>query len=350
MDRRAFLGVASGATAAWAASAKAAEQGDVAHARSTPLVEAGADRDPLGLHGNDPVTAESVRRAIERGIQFLKSTQRPDGTWLGPMHYDSGLTPLCTLALLNAGCEAQDHTVDAVPEVPSWIRAHQHLHGFAADDGFLCSRPGRGPDPDRRNVKWLTGRQFRVGERRGMWATPSSGSTDHVDNSMTHFAMLALKEAERVGVATDPEVWIAALEHWQSKQNADGSWGWGPGYEGSGSMTCAGLAALIIASGTVNQPDAQVSGGQVIGCVTQQPDTYFERAIAWITRYFFGAAESGHGVLAVLLSLCTGTGGPIVGPPLLRQSRLVSRGGAVSGSKPAILGSMAVRRAVFESG
>jgi hypothetical protein len=79
--------------------------------------------------------------------------------------------------------------------------------------------------PDRilieRNVKWLQGRQFRVGERRGMWATPSSGSTDHVDNSMTHFAMLALNEAERVGAATDPEVWVAALEHWQSKQNAD---------------------------------------------------------------------------------------------------------------------------------
>lgn len=284
MDRRAFLGIASGATAAFAGGANAAEQGDAARAGVAPLVE--ADRDPLGLHGNDPLTAESVRRAIERGVQYLKSTQRSDGTWLGPMHYDGGLTPLCTLALLNAGCAREDHAVAAALK---FLRQFEPISTYTASlqTMVFCAAD---PIADRllveHNVKWLEGRQFRVGERRGMWATPSSGSTDHVDNSMTHFAMLALNEAERVGVAVNPEVWIAALEHWQSKQNADGSWGWGPGYEGSGSMTCAGISALVIAGGTVNQPDAQVSGEQVIGCVTQQADTYFERAMTWVTRYF----------------------------------------------------------------
>ena len=53
------------------------------------------------------------------------------------------------------------------------------------------------------NVRWIESRQVRDGASIGMWAQPASGSPDHIDNSMTHMAMLALYEAERVGVAVN---------------------------------------------------------------------------------------------------------------------------------------------------
>ena len=119
-----------------------------------------------------------------------------------------------------------------------------------------------------------------------MWSMSPHGSTDHTDNSMTHFAMLALFEAERLGIRMRPQTWSLALNHWHKTQNEDGSWGWGPNYPGSGSMTCAGIAAILIASGRLGDGDAAVRGDDVIGCGVQSRDPALERAFAWLERGF----------------------------------------------------------------
>ncbi len=289
LNRRKFLSTAAGIGASWAAPVSADEdQADVARSRQVPLGDADAplDRDRFGLRGGKPLTPETVRLAIESGIQFLKSLQKPTGAWTEQWHYDRGLTPLCTLALLNAGCNAGD---PAIALALKYLRdlVPRSTYTTSLQTMVFCQAE---PEKDRpliqRNVAWLESRQFKDGIKRGMWAIPSVHSTDHTDNSMSHFAILALNEAERVGVSVNRQVWSMALEHWQNTQNDDGSWGWGPTYPGSGSMTCAGIAALIIAGGALNPGDAAVVDGKVQGCATQLADPYMDRAVAWLAHFF----------------------------------------------------------------
>jgi len=61
-----------------------------------------------------------------------------------------------------------------------------------------------------------------------------------------------LQAAEQAGVAVDPLTWRRAFDYWTSTQNADGSWGYTPGLFGTGSMTCSGIASLVVAGRKVD--------------------------------------------------------------------------------------------------
>ncbi len=285
IDRRKFLGTGVGAASLFGVAANAPEQGNVANSRPASLDDDGSP--PANASDTTTLTAEDVRKALERGIDYLKSKQLPDGTWPNQPHYDAGLTPLCTLALLNAGCHPE--TDEPVRRALNFLRRYTPRSTYTASlqTMALCAaQPTKDIAQIARNVKWLEARQHPGGKQSGMWSIAAAYSADHTDNSMSHFAMLALNEAERVGIRVSPRIWTLALEHWQNTQNEDGSWGWGPGYPGSGSMTCAGIAALIIASGALNPSDSSVRGEQVIGCGIQEQDPHFERAMAWLERYF----------------------------------------------------------------
>lgn len=285
IDRRSFLGTGAAAAGSLFGVAAQADQGDVAASRPQPLV--GDGRDPLGLAPHaDNLTAESVRRAIEDGARFLKSQQLADATWPNQPHYDDGLTPLATLALLHAGVVVDD---------PGVVRALEYLRMFVPRSTYTASLqtmvfcladPAENMPLVMRNAKWLESRQWEKGQQVGMWSTSPHGSTDHTDNSMTHFAMLALYEAERAGYRVRPRVWELALDHWHKTQNDDGSWGWGPHYPGSGSMTCAGIAAILIATSCLDGADATVRGDDVTGCGLQREDPSLERALEWLANGF----------------------------------------------------------------
>ncbi|MEN6406282.1 MAG: DUF4159 domain-containing protein [Thermoguttaceae bacterium] len=241
---------------------------------------------PSGNLHSGELTVDEVLQAIERAKTFLRGQQQPDGTWPNRLNYDNGLTPLCVLALLTAGCAPDDETI--VKAMPA-VRAYSPFSTYSTSiqTMVLCAVE---PDRDRglilRNVQWLQSRQVQEGPERGMWATPSPGSTDHIDNSMTHFAMLGLYEAERIGVAINPRTWRMALRYWRQSQNADGSWGWSHDYQGTGSMTCAGIAALLIASGSLGSEDARVEGDEILCCGQQQSTQHFDKAIGWLEHNF----------------------------------------------------------------
>ena len=46
------------------------------------------------------ITAAQVRAAIAKGVAYLKSAQRADGSWDDYTGYSGGVSCLCTLALL----------------------------------------------------------------------------------------------------------------------------------------------------------------------------------------------------------------------------------------------------------
>ena len=241
---------------------------------------------PAAAQAPGGITAAQVNEAIAHGVKFLKSQQRDDGTWEERSLYAGGLTPLATLALLHAGCDVKDEAV---------AKALKHLRQFRADATyttalqtmvFCYAEPERDLLLIQRNVRWLEEHQIRDGENAGMWAIPTLGTPDHTDNSMTHMAMLALYEAERVGVTAADETWRLALAYWRRAQNPDGSWGWGPGYPGTGSMTAAGIASVLAASQRLEPADALVAGDAINCCQPQQSNKHANVATIWLSRNF----------------------------------------------------------------
>ena len=129
----------------------------------------------------------------------------------------------------------------------------------------------------KRNVRWLEAHKFPGA--RGGWSYPASSPGG--DNSNTQFALLALYEAEQfrirdpkaagrdagwIGVDVSPQTWRHAKSYWEENQNLDGSWGY-PTRQGSiGSMTCAGIASMVIVEDRVNAADATVSGDRIDCC------------------------------------------------------------------------------------
>jgi hypothetical protein len=225
---------------------------------------------------------EQVREAIRRGIQYLQREQNADGSW--PRFTKHDLTGLCTLALLHAGVK---------PDDPQIIKALAHLrkpdqkptetYETALQTMVFClAEPNKDSLLIRRNAVWLEQHQIGSGPRKGAWSYPGGAG----DNSNTQFALLALHEAERVGVKVRDETWRMALGYWQSTQNVDGSWGYQEGMPGSASMTCAGITSVIIAGGRLHGGEASITAGQVQCCGQQTANQHLERAMAWLGNNF----------------------------------------------------------------
>lgn len=231
------------------------------------------------------VSASEVNEAIERAVGFIKRAQRPDGTWPDRPNYEGGLTPLCLLALLNAGYGEDEAAVRRGLEQLDKFRPISTYAASLQTMVFCYVSPERYRQRIEENVRWLESKQVTDGKALGMWAFDDQGTADHIDNSMTHFAMLALYDAERVGVPVSEATWRLGLRAWNNNQNADGSWGWGPGYEGTGSMTCGGISAVLIATSR-NRANALVQGDEIDCCQPTQTNPVVDRALTWLERNF----------------------------------------------------------------
>ena len=239
------------------------------------------------IAGDDRITAEKVVAAIERGVAFLKREQGQQGTWSELIGFEGGMTSLCTLAMLNAGVPPTD---------PSVQRALRYLReDLRADKTYVVSlqtmvlaaaEPHRDLLRIQENVRWLERAQVKNGDFAGAWGYTQQDQNG--DNSNAQFAVLALHEAERVSATVNPLVWQRAHDYWLRAQNDDGSWGYKPGVSGTGSMTCAGIGALVITSGKVAAGDASVEGGQVQCCGAAQDEDQnaLDRALVWLGRNF----------------------------------------------------------------
>ena len=227
----------------------------------------------------------AIRLAIDRGVAYLKTQQKDDGMWRDPPGYPGGLTALSSLALLESGVPVAD---DAVQRSLAQLRKLKPETTYVAALAtlVLCAAE---PERDRRQIErqaeWLAEKQRkRAGETTGAWSYPHPYSQTEVDNSNTGFALLALYEADRVGIHIEKDVWRRALGYWRSAQNPNGSWGYKPSTPGSGSMTCQGLACVAAACNVLDQHEANQSGPQAI-----------ERASQWLGRNFSVHVNPGAG-------------------------------------------------------
>jgi len=193
------------------------------------------------------VTPQEVSRAVEKGVEFIRSRQLPDGSWpyTTPEHVQ-GAAALAVLALSEAGVDEDDpaivkglefvlrdsftQTYDAGCAAMAFesVNAGKYIKGIAAARDFIVSAQNA----------------------RGMWSYTLGNPLRTVgDNSNTQFAVLGLRAAMLVGLDVPPQTLGLCERHYGTSQNADGGWGYRPGDNSYGSMTAAGVASLYILGG-----------------------------------------------------------------------------------------------------
>ncbi|MDR1960333.1 MAG: DUF4159 domain-containing protein [Planctomycetaceae bacterium] len=240
----------------------------------------------------EDVDPEAVRRAIDGAVRYLKTVQHEDGSWqeLAGMH-KCGVTAFCTLALLNAGVPKEDPVIQ---------KSLTHLRRFPASETnstytiatqcmvYALADPERDRALIREGVAWLEKAQIRSDDlENGGWGYQLNYNL--ADNSNSQFAVLGLYEAERVGIPASHETWLRAKEYWEKRQNANGSWGYSTMQkEPRGSMTCAGMASLLIADTTLNRRAATVLNGLILCCQPLSVDTEdrVEKGLKWLRDHF----------------------------------------------------------------
>ncbi|KKL26783.1 hypothetical protein LCGC14_2391780, partial [marine sediment metagenome] len=77
------------------------------------------------------------------------------------------------------------------------------------------------------DARWLVAGQLKTGGwGYGSGAAMTRLNPKWADGSNSYFALLALHEAERVGVNVQSRTWRLAKAHWENCQNLNGSWGY----------------------------------------------------------------------------------------------------------------------------
>ena len=150
------------------------------------------------------ITPEAVREAIDRGVGYLKRQQLPSGGWPEYMAQPCGASALITLALLNAGVPATDPTIknalDYLRKFDANDRNSAKTYSVALQTMVFCRAEPKNHLLIGRNVRWLEKTQNIGHEPRGAWSYPGVSG----DNSNSQFAVLALYDAERVGIPVKP--------------------------------------------------------------------------------------------------------------------------------------------------
>lgn len=236
----------------------------------------------------EAVTAGQISQAIERAADFLIRQQNPDGTWQAAMRTDEtvvGATSLVVLALANAGVPADD---PAMRKALDWIRRQEPTDTYSVSlqtQALAMVSPAADLPILERNVRWLEKSQTADGPAAGAWSYGANRGGG--DNSNSQFAILGLHEAERAGVRVEPLVWKLAERYWNGCQRGDGSWGYtAGGGNGTGSMTCAGIASVWITAEHTERPDARLVEGGVSCCGGGSSPKPLEQGLRWLARNF----------------------------------------------------------------
>lgn len=257
------------------------------------LAVIGSITGPLS-HARAEVDAAKVQRAIDRGIAYLRKTQGQKGGWDEYPGQSCGLSALCTLALLNAGVPRED---PAIVRAVSYLRAFKPRQTYSASLQTLvyCQLGAAGDLPRiHDNVDWLVAQQKRTGEGKvGSWDYGSN--TGSGDPSNTQFALLALGAAQDRGIEVDPTVFQRSMQYWLDKQR-EGAWRYRNSQPLSGSMTCAGIASLIIARSGLNDIESRIKNDRITCCgndsVNEDP---VEEGLEWLGRNFNLKVNPGGG-------------------------------------------------------
>ena len=109
--------------------------------------------------------------------------------------------------------------------------------------------------------------------------------------------MLALYEAEQAGVEVNWRTWRLAQHYWQNCRiptvPGDIPFAGAP-TSGTGSMTCAGIASMIIVDDRIGHADAQVVNDRIECCGRGKTENEaIERGLIWLEKHFSAERNPG---------------------------------------------------------
>lgn len=245
------------------------------------------------------VSSDQVKEAIRDAVSYLKRQQQSDGTWMKWTDKEKhGVTALATFALLNAGVAPQDPTVQKAAAVLKKMDIETAAtYTMSFQTMVLCLENPKGNLAQiQKNVKWFEDRQWKNGtDFDGGWGYNWLGrDSTRPDNSISQVALLALHEAQIAGAQVKPDTWRLSKKYWELQQRLKGAGRGGFGYlvdeqkEKRGSMTCAGISSLIIATENALTLDDIMNNGRIQCCggVNEDDGYRVEQAIQWVTRNF----------------------------------------------------------------
>jgi hypothetical protein len=245
-----------------------------------------------------PLTAENVRTAIDRGVQFLRQSHNARSGRFGSVpEYQEGSDALCVLALLNCDVSPDDpmlrvslERLESVPDNKlSTYFVSLRIMALATADP-LGKRYLAQVTSD---TKWLVNRQVTRGPHAGGWdySRPKSSA----DASNSQFALLALHEAAKLGVAVPNETWEQAKKYWLAVSGRDGGFLYRVGGTSStGSMTCAGISSLIIINENLNDGRELPRGDVADCCADSGRSERVESALRWMADKFSVRSNPGR--------------------------------------------------------
>jgi hypothetical protein len=219
------------------------------------------------LYAAEP-PAKAVNAAIESARRVLLKAQEADGSWkqrAGDDEYTIGATSLALMALLSTGTKAAD------PEAANglnWLRRQEPVLTKEISlmiQALAAANDGNHDIPKVTALaRELEETQVAEGPNAGSWTysrkvRPVGGA----DRCNCQFAVMGLHAAWKMGVPVNVEVVRRARDHWLSSQNGDGSWtyhGDGQARGGTGSMTVAGIATLVVTREMIRADQKQPKG------------------------------------------------------------------------------------------
>ena len=242
-------------------------------------------RSGLAQVAKEALTADKVRKAIKRGVDNLKKSQKSDGTWSGALGYEGGSTALIALALLNAG-EKPDS-----PQIQKSIKIIQAIPRSKTYEVSLRVMALSAADP--------TGQRYRATIQGDIeWLlkgqTPEGGwnygrNKGNPDPSNSQFALLALSEANKYNLAIPNKHWQRAKDYWFGLYDQkSGGFSYNVSQPPSGSMTCAGIASLIIIRENLFNLNNLANGANAICCGGAVDDVQpkLDKAFQWLADRF----------------------------------------------------------------
>jgi hypothetical protein len=239
------------------------------------------------------VTGAQVKKAVERGVAYLKASQLNNGRWADYGNYEGGPTALAVLALATAGLSKDDPAVraglialSAVPNERTYVVALKAM-AFAAAD----------PAGYKGHLQVCVDDLIRWQNDDGTWTYGSpTRFRYHGDNSNTQFALLALHEAARAGAKVPPQAYEKSDRWFRNSQNElNGGWPY-PRATGkaTGTMTAVGVASLFITGGALHHGrEKGYVNGAAPGCGEYLQDKNIVAGLEWLARNFDRNAPPG---------------------------------------------------------
>ena len=249
------------------------------------------------------VTDEEVCRAIDLGRKHLIGLQKADGSW--PGHAGMSALIFMTLAYLGehpnhqAMTRGLDYLVNADPRrdfggrqgygVPIRIMGLSYIHNKLLGDKRALVRAKMGED-----LLLLQAGQARNGGWR------YTLNANDFDFSVTQWPILAMREANLVGVEFPTDCLLKARELYYKGQHQDGGWSYTLGDAGAhgtstGSMTAAGLASVFIITDVLEPSSGCPCKNGQSQAVQSEAERRIDSALTWLGRNFRADQNPGKG-------------------------------------------------------